>query len=141
MPGRRRAATRRAWRVSCSHTAVGASSLARRPVASPARRCSIGCRTSPISTHAGVGRLRTARGWDEVDLVADALVELGAPPTVYVVSDLAAVDGRFLPLEDALRGVLSQDSGSLVSCVPGTLALFEGEVPGDRYPLVRDGVG
>ena len=77
-------------------------------------------------------------GWEDVTLVARAMVDLGAPPTAYVVSELASVDGRFMPLEDALRGVLSQDSGSLVSCVPGALALFEGETPGDRYLLVRD---
>lgn len=76
-------------------------------------------------------------GWDQVELVARALRGHGAPGTVYVVADLANIDGRFLKLEDALEHVLSQGGGALISCVPGQLALYEGASPGVRSVLLR----
>lgn len=76
-------------------------------------------------------------GWDEAALVSARLRELGSPSTVYVVSDIKSVDGRFMELNQALQSVLSQDAGSLLSCVPGKLGLYEGETPGDRYALIR----
>lgn len=79
----------------------------------------------------------THHGAVEVGAVARALRGLGSQDEVYVVSELPAVDGRFLPLEAALDLTLSQTAGSLVSCLPGRLALFEGESPGDRVILRR----
>lgn len=77
-------------------------------------------------------------GWDEAALVSARLRELGSPSTVYVVSDIKSVDGRFMELNQALQSVLSQDAGSLLSCIPGKLGLYEGETPGDRYALIRE---
>jgi len=65
--------------------------------------------------------------------VAALLRTLGAPPTCYVLSSNSAFDGREMQLGDALEAIVGQGSGSFVCCVPGRLAYFEGESPGERY--------
>jgi hypothetical protein len=61
----------------------------------------------------------------------------GAPAECYCLSEHAAVDGRVLPLLEALTAVVGSGMGTIVSCVPGRLAFFEGEEPGERYVLER----
>lgn len=58
---------------------------------------------------------------------------LGAPPTCYVLSSNSDLDGREMQLGNALEAIVGQGSGSFVCCVPGQLAYFEGESPGERY--------
>jgi hypothetical protein len=67
-----------------------------------------------------------------------ALRERGAPPMCRIISTNAALDGREAQLADALTGVVGLGYGTLLSCVRGRLAYFEGEMPKDRCILMRD---
>jgi hypothetical protein len=51
----------------------------------------------------------------------------GAPPTCYAISENSSIDGRFLPLIEALTAVRSFGFGTLLSCIPGKLGYFEDE--------------
>lgn len=61
----------------------------------------------------------------------------GAGDSCHVVSSNPAIDGQRLPLGEALGKVVGLGSGTLLSCVPGVLAYFEGEGPSDRCILAR----
>jgi hypothetical protein len=47
------------------------------------------------------------------------------------------LDARTLPLKEALGLILGMSPGTLVSCIPGRLAYFEGEEKGARFILER----
>jgi hypothetical protein len=59
--------------------------------------------------------------------VLAALGRLGAPAVVQVLSASPSLDTRTLPLEDAVREVVGSSTGTVISCIPGKLAYFEGE--------------
>ena len=64
----------------------------------------------------------------------ELLRKLGAPETCYVISD-SEFDGADIDLLEALMALHATGMGSIVSCVPGRLAYYEGE--DDRYILER----
>jgi hypothetical protein len=66
-----------------------------------------------------------------------ALRERGAPDTCYVISADSDLDGQEMSLSDALNRIVGSSNGTVVSCVPGRLAYFEGEHPCDRLILDR----
>ncbi len=55
----------------------------------------------------------------------------------YIVSEYSISDGKTLPLPEALFEIVGSGFGTLVSCIPGKLAYYEGEEPGERYILER----
>lgn len=57
----------------------------------------------------------------------------GAPGVAYLMSPDAELDRTFLPLETTLERVES----AVLSCIPGRLAYYSGEDPGERYLLDR----
>ena len=59
--------------------------------------------------------------------IEGALRKLGAPDQCYVFAESDALDGRELRLGDALSAIIGRDYGAVVSCLPGTLAFYEGE--------------
>ena len=59
--------------------------------------------------------------------VARALRQRGAGDTCHVISDNSELDGKRMSLEHALEQVIGYGLGTLLSCVPGALAYFEGE--------------
>lgn len=61
----------------------------------------------------------------------------GAPGLCYVMSEWREIDGRTMPLTEALTQVVGRGMGTFLSCVPGLLAYFESEEAGDRYILER----
>jgi hypothetical protein len=62
----------------------------------------------------------------------------GAPETCYVMSGSSDLDGEVADLRDALVRVVDEGhDGTFVSCIPGRLAYFDGEEPGERYILAR----
>lgn len=61
------------------------------------------------------------------------LTALGAPDLGHVMSSDGELDGRELPLSEALHLIVGRGQGTLISCVPGKLAYFESEEPGERY--------
>jgi hypothetical protein len=51
----------------------------------------------------------------------------GAPETCYTVSEDSDLDGKEIPLADALREIIGGGMGTFLSCLPGRLAYFEDE--------------
>jgi hypothetical protein len=73
----------------------------------------------------------------DIDRITERLRSLGAPDTCFVVSEDEALDGREMPLDDAVRAVLWGDYGTLLSCVPGRLAFYCDEARLDMAILAR----
>lgn len=65
------------------------------------------------------------------------LRKLGAPRTCFVISSDTRMDGRELPLSDALVGVVGSGFGTFLSCVPGKLGYFEYEDSRSAFLLQR----
>ena len=61
----------------------------------------------------------------------------GAGESCHVISENRAIDGKNLPLKQALEKTFGHGLGTLLSCVPGELAYYEGEGPADRCILAR----
>ncbi len=70
-------------------------------------------------------------------LVGASLHELGAPRVCYVMSEDSELDGRFIPVEDAIRLTVEAQAGSLISCLPGLLGSFVGEEQNAAWILQR----
>lgn len=65
-----------------------------------------------------------------------ALSEVALATCVLLAED-KTLDGRELPLDAAVSAVVGRGMGAFVSCLPGRLAYYEGEAPGERYLLER----
>ncbi len=92
-------------------------------------------------------RLNHCRDFDEryatalpssVDLVA-TLRSRGAPARCHVVSDFEAIDGRQLPLAEAIAQAEWAQWGTLLSCLHGRLAYYFDESGARRLLLERPG--
>jgi hypothetical protein len=68
---------------------------------------------------------------DPADVLAE-LRKLGAPTRCHVISVNAELDGRDMPLSEALGLALGRGQGTFLSCVSGALG------PNDRYICHRD---
>lgn len=71
------------------------------------------------------------------DAIEGALRGRGAGDRCHVISENRAIDGKTLPLTLALQKVVGHGMGTLLSCVPGELAYYEGQDPADRCILAR----
>jgi hypothetical protein len=71
------------------------------------------------------------------DVVA-LLRSMGAPTDCHVVSDIADIDGRDLPLVEAVDRVELGGFGTIVSCLPGRLAYYSAESGSRRLLLWRE---
>jgi len=69
--------------------------------------------------------------------IESALRIRGAGDTCHVISENRDIDGKHLPLKVALEKVVGHGLGTLLSCVPGELAYYEGTSPSDRCILAR----
>ena len=69
--------------------------------------------------------------------VAAQLQKLHAPTACHLISEQTELDGRDMDLLAALELVIGSGLGTVISCIPGKLAYYEGEMPGDRYVLHR----
>lgn len=58
-----------------------------------------------------------------------------SPNLVYAISENPALDGKELPLVEALAKVVGQGVGTVLSCIPGCLAFVETE--DERFILER----
>lgn len=58
----------------------------------------------------------------------------GAPDLCRVISE---IDGRDMPLREALEATVGYGMGTLISCVPGRLGYFEGEGKNARFLLEK----
>ena len=61
----------------------------------------------------------------------------GASDYCHVLSANSEIDGRDLPLAEALVAVIGGGHGAFVSCLPGRLGLYEYEDAGSTFLLRR----
>jgi hypothetical protein len=66
--------------------------------------------------------------------IAEILRGMGAPETCHVIG--GSRDGEEMELLAALKEVVGYGTGTVLSCIPGKLAYFEGELR-ERFLLVR----
>ena len=71
------------------------------------------------------------------DVVA-LLHRRGAPSSCHVLSADRELDGRVMPLEEAIESSELSMQGTLVGCIPGRLAYYYGEAGEQRLLLKRD---
>jgi hypothetical protein len=69
--------------------------------------------------------------------VEELLRRRGAPDVCWLVSERSEWDGHQIALAEALEAVVGAGFGTLISCIPGRLGYFEGEMPRDRNLLER----
>jgi hypothetical protein len=69
--------------------------------------------------------------------IEELLRERGAGDSCHLLSESHELDGRWMALGDALTAVVGSSYGTFVTCIPGRLAYFEGEEPGERWLLQR----
>lgn len=68
--------------------------------------------------------------------LAAMLRKQGAGVTAHLIGGRKGLDGRDMPLEDAINEAMIDPSGVVVSCIPGRLALYLQEFPpGDTFIL------
>jgi hypothetical protein len=67
------------------------------------------------------------------------LKKLGAPADCYLISAVDSLDGQTMNLAAALDAVIGIGVGTLVSCVPGKLALYEGEYGASERLILHRG--
>lgn len=61
----------------------------------------------------------------------------GAPSTCYVLAANSDLDGREMPLGEALGSIIGMGDGAFVSCIPGRLGFYEYEDMKSSYLLSR----
>jgi len=69
------------------------------------------------------------------DSICAILRSLGAPDTCHVISE-GSFDGKEMELLSVLNEVVGRGMGTVISCVPGRLGYFEGELR-ERYILQK----
>lgn len=69
--------------------------------------------------------------------IEQMLKKKNSPDECYVISQNREIDGKRLALSLALEEIVGKGDGSILSCIPGKLAYFEGEEPHERYILER----
>jgi hypothetical protein len=67
--------------------------------------------------------------------ITDILRAMGAPDTCHVIG--GEHDGKDMELLAALKQIVGYGTGIVLSCIPGRLAYFEGEIR-ERFLLVRN---
>ena len=70
------------------------------------------------------------------------LRSLGAKKTCHVISCNEAVDGKEIPVGDAIQAIMGYGLPSILICAPDSLAYFEAEQvrgPPPRFLLVKHG--
>jgi hypothetical protein len=70
------------------------------------------------------------------DSICAILHGLGAPDTCYLISEDSNLDGKEMDLLAALRQIVGYGMGTVMSCFPGRLGYFEGELK-ERYILQK----
>ncbi len=102
----------------------------------PAKRRDTSRSQLPHLTHLDP-RFSTPLPEEGMGTLGATLREKGAGDRCYLLSEDPDLDGRELPLDDALAAIAEGGSphATFVSCLPGQLAYFRGADPGDRYVL------
>ncbi len=77
----------------------------------------------------------------ELDDWTRVLVELqgrGAPPDCHAISCADEIDGRTMPLDEAIEAAERIAWGTIISCIPGKLAYYLDECGARRFLLQRE---
>jgi hypothetical protein len=61
----------------------------------------------------------------------------GASMRCLVISENPLMDRREMKISEALERTVGSGMGTIISCIPGRLAYFEGEALGERYLLKK----
>jgi hypothetical protein len=69
--------------------------------------------------------------------IAETLRKHGAPDTCYLISADQELDGREMPLSDAVDAVSGSFNGGFISCIPAKLGYFEYEDMKSAYLLKK----
>ena len=69
--------------------------------------------------------------------IAHQLRIRGSPKTCWVISTNSKLDAKEHDLEFVLSEIVGWSDGSLLSCIPGKLAYYEGESPKNRFILQK----
>jgi|APLak6261703504_1056268.scaffolds.fasta_scaffold00407_8 hypothetical protein len=59
--------------------------------------------------------------------VFNLLLSKNAPDVCYLISESTSLDGKVMPLEEAINKIVGSGIATIVSCIPGELAYYEGE--------------
>jgi hypothetical protein len=70
-----------------------------------------------------------------VNQIEVLLKSKGAFERCHIISSDPDLDGSEMLLHDALEQTLGKGSGTIISCISGKLAYFEGEEQNERYIL------
>jgi len=70
----------------------------------------------------------------KTDIFAE-LKKKGAPDTCAIISNSSRLDGKKMPLEEAIKEVQHDGWGSILICIPGKLGYYYGE-SGERRGLL-----
>ena len=65
------------------------------------------------------------------------LKQMGAPDICYVISEHTRMDKMQSDLSSILSQVVGSGMSSVICCIPGKLAYYEGEERGERYLLIN----
>lgn len=68
--------------------------------------------------------------------IVKILKQKGAPEQAYIISDSKEIDGKTLPLADAIHGAAMGGWGTIISCIAGKLAYYYDEV-GERRGILK----
>jgi len=80
----------------------------------------------------------TETGYQQSGVLDGLLRARGAGRLAHVISMSEDLDGREMPLLEALEGVLDYPFGSVVSCLPGRLAFYiQHEAPTQGFILEK----
>ena len=77
-------------------------------------------------------------GGDALSGPVEAILrERGSPSTCYLLAANNDLDGREMPLCQALEAIIGMGHGAFVSCIPGRLGFYEYEDMKSSYLLSR----
>ena len=106
-------------------------------LSSPKRRRDILARLDHQLDYNRVLAARVAGEDQSSSRISELLRARKAPATCHAISADSALDGRDLPLREALDAVVGSGIGTVLSCIPGRLAYYEAEDAGERYIFSR----
>lgn len=69
--------------------------------------------------------------------ITKLLITKNAPPTCYLISEHTSLDRKTMNLEDAINTIVGSGISTIISCIPGKLAYYEGEDLNDRFILEK----
>ena len=76
---------------------------------------------------------------DTAEGLLSELRKRGAPATCQIISVRPDLDGAMKKLSETIHEVFAVAEGTIVICIPGRLAYYEGEAPKNRFILARSG--